>query len=46
MASIGALIDQLVREMIARDLDDDPLAAIDVRDIEALTLLVLCSFSL
>ncbi|KAF4590716.1 MutS protein msh5 [Pleurotus pulmonarius] len=38
MSSIGALIDQLVRERIARDLDDDPLAAIDVRDIEALTL--------
>lgn len=34
MASIGALIDYLVRERAAGDLDDEGIAGLEVNDIE------------
>jgi DNA mismatch repair protein MSH5 len=34
MASIGALIDYLVRERAACDLDDEGIAGLEVNDIE------------
>jgi DNA mismatch repair protein MSH5 len=38
MASIGALLDHLVRERAASDYDDDGIPGLDVRDIHILSL--------
>ncbi|KAG6891657.1 Prohibitin-2, subunit of the prohibitin complex (Phb1p-Phb2p) [Termitomyces sp. T32_za158] len=38
MASIGALIDHVVRERAVGDLDDQGIGGLDIRDIEILTL--------
>ncbi|KAJ7505221.1 muts domain V-domain-containing protein [Mycena galericulata] len=38
IASIGALLDHLVRERAVNDLDDEGIAGLEVRDIEALSL--------
>lgn len=38
MASIGALIDYVVRERAVGDLDDEGVGGLFVRDIEILTL--------
>ncbi|KAJ2929754.1 hypothetical protein H1R20_g7313, partial [Candolleomyces eurysporus] len=40
MASIGALLDHLVRERAASDYDDDGISGLDVRDIHILSLQV------
>lgn len=38
MASVGALIDHLVRERVVGDLDEEGVGGLDVRDIEAVCL--------
>ncbi|KAJ7459929.1 DNA mismatch repair protein MutS [Mycena latifolia] len=38
IASIGVLLDHLVRERAVNDLEDDGIAGLEVRDIEALSL--------
>ncbi|KAJ6585066.1 DNA mismatch repair protein MutS [Mycena capillaripes] len=38
IASIGALLDHLVRERAVNDLEDEGIAGLEVRDIEALSL--------
>ncbi|KAH6908017.1 muts domain V-domain-containing protein [Coprinopsis sp. MPI-PUGE-AT-0042] len=38
ISSIGALIDHLVRQRAASELDDDGIAGLDVRDIQALAV--------
>lgn len=38
MASIGALLDYLIRERAVHDLDDDDIGGLDVRDIEILSM--------
>ncbi|KAF7365135.1 MutS 5 [Mycena venus] len=38
VASIGALLDHLVRERAVNDLEDEGIAGLEVRDIEALSL--------
>ncbi|KAJ7134704.1 DNA mismatch repair protein MutS [Mycena epipterygia] len=38
IASIGALLDHLVRERAVNDLDDEGVAGLEVRDIEAISL--------
>jgi DNA mismatch repair protein MSH5 len=40
MASIGALLDHLVRERAVSDLEDDGIGGLEVRDIEVLSLYV------
>jgi DNA mismatch repair protein MSH5 len=40
MASVGALLDHLVRERAASDYDDDGIPGLDVRDIHILSLQV------
>ena len=40
MASIGALLDHLVRERAASDYDDDGIPGLDIRDIQILCLQV------
>jgi len=40
MASVGALIDHLVREQAVTALEDDGIAGLDIRDIEVITLYV------
>ncbi|KAG6840989.1 hypothetical protein C0991_002879 [Blastosporella zonata] len=39
MASIGALLDHVVRERVVGDLDDEGIGGLDIRDIEILSLL-------
>ena len=39
MSSIGALLDHLVRQRAVGELDDEGLEGLEIRDIEALTLL-------
>lgn len=43
MASIGALLDQLVRARAVDDLEDEGIRGLEVRDIECLALLVIHS---
>jgi DNA mismatch repair protein MSH5 len=38
MASVGALLDHLVRERAASDYDDDGIPGLDVKDIQLLAL--------
>jgi DNA mismatch repair protein MSH5 len=38
MASIGALLDHLIRERAINDLEDDDIGGLDVRDIEILSM--------
>ena len=45
MASIGALIDHLVRERVVDELEDDGIGGLEVRNIEIFSLYV-CSFLL
>jgi hypothetical protein len=40
MSSIGALLDHLTRQRAVGELDDEGLEGLEIRDIEALTLLV------
>lgn len=40
MASIGALLDYIVRERALSDLDDDGIGGLDIRDIEIISLYV------
>ena len=40
MSSIGALLDHLTRQRAVSELDDEGLEGLEIRDIEALTLLV------
>ena len=41
LASIGALLDYIVRERALSDLDDKGIGGLDIRDIELLSLSVL-----
>ena len=41
LASIGALLDYIVRERALSDLDDKGIGSLDIRDIELLSLYVL-----
>lgn len=38
MASVGALLDYLVRERALGDFDDDGIRGLDIKDIEILAL--------
>lgn len=38
MASIGALLDHIVREKALSDCDDEGIGGIDIRDIEILSV--------
>jgi len=38
MASIGALLDQIVRERALSDFDDDGIGGLDIKDIEIVSL--------
>ena len=40
MASIGALLDYVVRERALGDLGDDGIGGLDIRDIEIISLYV------
>lgn len=40
MASIGALLDHIVRERALSDLDDDGISRLNIRDIEIISLYV------
>jgi DNA mismatch repair protein MSH5 len=41
LASVGALIDHLVREQAVAALEDEGIGGLDIRDIEVITLFVL-----
>jgi len=38
MASIGALLDHILRDIALSDLNDEGIAGLDIRDIEILSL--------
>ena len=40
MASVGALIDHMVKERALSDFDDDGISGLDIRNIESLALYV------
>lgn len=38
MASIGALLDHLIRERAVNDLDDEGISGLEIRNIEVISL--------